>query len=920
MSNFKFSNNLFLGKIELDKYKKFLQEDGFKRDRLDNTGAFGILKRISDTDFDNFKVETGGTAGTIKVSVDSLALNELGDVISKEAEDNMAIPNDNNWYWVKIKWVIKTWEVGTVDIDTSGNITGTNTLFTEALRGQPNFPSKISFPFSSVNTGEYEVTQMINDTNAVLSGNFTAETIAEYEVVGTFTPGVTPTAGDKYPFEYDNSLPFTAGLGLILDTGSYPYKPTIITDQEFIIAVVKNNAGTVTIEDRRSNIWKSKASYEASKVHTGINSLIGIEAIQYDNDYTPRDKNIIQLGWGARATNWSDSTTLRQITINELKSNFIDTNGNPVTIQKNGKFETAADFTTNNFDGWRLYYKNGNYSMITLSEKDGSGIRLTLDVLNPENYTAGDLLTIVPDTEEIEIRVRANTIDPNVEQINEGHVFNIRDGFGKIWVTVPSASAGYDIILDYRHKTLNQYTNWVVPGSDLTDGYYNESSFNVNGNLAANPGDRNQTPYTSTSLGATIELTPSVRSYHNVISNVSTGELLGVEDLVLSNATQVVDLTIGQNRRHQIIDGNSITVTQDLFINLEKIDVDSVDIEDGVRWIIQFMEPINSFGAFEIKVVTDYVSSISYTELKEYTDDINSIVGDVRYKDGYVLEFTWDIDNAVWVIKEDKAFIERGGTVYQSSIFDSSVDFDSDVDFNSFALFHNAIVKKMHTTIVGIDGSDTINVSNRDGHVIEIEDDVSSTLAILVASGGVFNGESVIVKIDDASADITIEHDATPGIGSIETPIGVDVIAKPGTYIEFMANQNAGSSGGAYWKILKSSHPLHGAWQNISTFAANWQNASGITSRYRLNSIGFLEVEGIAENTVGFSSASNIFSLSAPYLPVTDKFVSSWASDGSFAMRAVRLGIVSVGNVAITETTFAANDHVGLTDILINLD
>ena len=49
------------------------------------------------------------------------------------------------WYWLKVTYKQSPIEVGTITIggNTGGLMKGIGTKFTETLRGQPNFPSKI---------------------------------------------------------------------------------------------------------------------------------------------------------------------------------------------------------------------------------------------------------------------------------------------------------------------------------------------------------------------------------------------------------------------------------------------------------------------------------------------------------------------------------------------------------------------------------------------------------------------------------------------------------------------------------------------------------------------------------------------------------------------------------------------------------
>ena len=168
----KHASNLFLGIAELNRMHKFLDDDGYRKYILENTASFGVVKTEADSAFDNFKVveDVAGSGNYKIVTNDSIAIDKDGRLIRQRTIGDQAIPNDGNWYWVKIAHDYITTEVGTVSIDTNGNVTGVGTKFTEILRGAPNFPSKIRFLDSANNQLDYEVVQVIDDTNLLLAG------------------------------------------------------------------------------------------------------------------------------------------------------------------------------------------------------------------------------------------------------------------------------------------------------------------------------------------------------------------------------------------------------------------------------------------------------------------------------------------------------------------------------------------------------------------------------------------------------------------------------------------------------------------------------------------------------------------------------------------------------------------------------
>ena len=80
MSKVKIVNDLFLGNIELTKLQQFLSEDGFRKLLKLQTYSFGIIRDKVELSngvltSDNFKIVAGTGAGTIKLAIDSYAID-----------------------------------------------------------------------------------------------------------------------------------------------------------------------------------------------------------------------------------------------------------------------------------------------------------------------------------------------------------------------------------------------------------------------------------------------------------------------------------------------------------------------------------------------------------------------------------------------------------------------------------------------------------------------------------------------------------------------------------------------------------------------------------------------------------------------------------------------------------------------------
>ena len=274
MSKVQIANDLFLGNIELTRLQQFLSEDGFRKLLKLQTYSYGVIRDKIElgggsVTSDNFKIVAGTGAGTVKLAIDSYAIDSDFNLIVQKAFDNLAIVA-GSWYFLMINYNGLSLEEGYVSVDTQGQMTGdANTKFLTTLRGMPDFPSKIRFTddINGVNyTAEYEVLSVIDDTNAILQGDFSGGGYSNvrYELIGTFTPGYVVPTGDKAPLKYDSCLlsliagddPTSELLNIAVPptprkTPS-PIFPAVPEDGKyFYIAAVYNDSGTVEIFDCR---------------------------------------------------------------------------------------------------------------------------------------------------------------------------------------------------------------------------------------------------------------------------------------------------------------------------------------------------------------------------------------------------------------------------------------------------------------------------------------------------------------------------------------------------------------------------------------------------------------------------------------------------------------------------------------------
>ena len=652
MSKLKNSNQMFLGSQELDRQSKFIVDEGFKRNLLQNTAKFGVIRQANDPSFNAFRVESGANSSTIRVPVDSFALNADGNMIYKTAQDNINIVNDSQWYWVKIAHKLSPIEVGTVSVDVAGNMTGIGTKFTEVLRGQPNFPARISFSGASLNTLQYDVVEVINDVSAVLSGVFQSESTLSYAVFGTFTPGHTPPLLDQYPFQYD-ACQFDIILETVLDT-----PPSVVADYEFLIARVRSVAGILEIQDKRQDVWKTQVGSFISSVNKDDNVLIGVEEIRFDHTQGTKEKNQIKLGWGFRSSNFTYDSSLRKLTIN---------------AGSGGRFKSTADFTTGDFDGWLVYDRAGVWRKIISSTISGSDINLFLDILDPSDaYEVTDTVAIVPDAEEIEFQFGPDTAGVVIEHTRKRVLVPIQDAILTEWLIVPvAANSTYLYNVQWRYKRVNEYSEWKTLPDDVT-GFYNESSFDTEGILNAMSIDRVRIPYTAPGsiTDGYIALTANPNNYSQFQDTILTGDKFGATTITINNANPIQNLITGTNNLVQLVVG-AINLSTNHVFNL-----DTVGASNGNQFTIIFDVNVTP-GGYGITFNTEYVNPgtpgtilhyFSPTDLDYMKMPRKQLVFDCRFVDG-----AWK----AWLVESDTA---RLGAIQN---FSTEVDLTTDVNFDN---------------------------------------------------------------------------------------------------------------------------------------------------------------------------------------------------------------------------------------------
>lgn len=574
MSQFKFSADLFLEKIELDKFQSFVSE-GYRQHIVQSTKTYGFFDLVQA------EVQTN-SAGQKVINISGLqAIDTQGNYISSIPVKVLPFSN-GQWYWLKVKHAYTSIEKGYVSIDTSGNLTSSNIPLTSLLRGQPNFPSRISFPLSSLNTSEYDVIEVVNDSLCILQGNFQAETNTRIAVVGTFTPGKTVPQISKYPFEYD-SAEFEWVQESSLNS------PPIKGNDEYWLFRVKSNGSNVFVQNKQSEFFTTIDN----GVHIPATDTVGIDFIRYNPINTVCESNQVAVSWGIRCSAW---------TVGQYNKIFLQ-------AAEGGLIKTISQLDTDDLIGFRVYTTDGRFCTVESCIKNGSVIELTVDSLNYKSFSVdggetfiSQQLIIVPANDLIEITFLEDTKNDSNE--TQKYTFPCSAGQGICNVLLTKwPKTQYRVTYQFRKNTANYKFPQVSSPSRFIDtddiGYLNELSFNLDGTPKS---VLQRTPFVSDVLRGYIVLTGFSHSYLQIKQNVLKNNI-GIEYIAYKNTQQVYKITPSINKTHQVIFGPSAlgSTYQELYIVLS-----TELVLEGSYFVIQLHSNV-LVGDKVINIVTGFI-------------------------------------------------------------------------------------------------------------------------------------------------------------------------------------------------------------------------------------------------------------------------------------------------------------------------
>lgn len=435
MSKLKLSANLFLEVAELENFRRFIVDDGYKAVLKSMINNYGIV-RINDKDA--FLVLSDATlADTINIAPGVAFTSEL-DRIVNESEIAIQVPASDIKTWIVISRSVTNYEKGTVSVTTDGTLTGSGTEFTKVLRGGDNFPNAVKFIDSKNNVLSYEVVNVVSDTSAVIAAPAVAENNIRYGVVGAFTPGFIPSASNELIYEYDSCQ-----IRLVQSAS----KPEIQDGIEFILAEINWDSGSMAVVDMRDTCtFNTEYSSTGNGANTKSVSVLNLDQIG----------NTVRIGI-------ENAYIIESFEIKSTSLQFVITNGHNNVI--GSTLGETSNIPNDAFAGWKLFNRATGISV----EISGN----SNNILNLKTWNSGitigegDDFIIVPPYDEIEIQMVASgaTDWGGIRTVNK---FQITDG--RMNIFVPLKSGQTSIKMSYR------YISNQTPGKfyDFPQALYND--------------------------------------------------------------------------------------------------------------------------------------------------------------------------------------------------------------------------------------------------------------------------------------------------------------------------------------------------------------------------------------------------------------------------------------------------------------
>lgn len=465
----KFSENLFLEVKELNRFKKSIVDNGYKRILKGIIKNFGIVENSGNT---YFKVSRK-TGDANKIIVNSgIAFDSDLNAIILNKDKEIDVTSLSTKSWVVISHKNNHDEEGTVSVSEVGVLSGNNTKFTEVLRSG-HFPIRVSFT-SSKNIYDYEVQKVTSDTSAVLSGSFVPENNLKYQVVGTFTPGYQPYEENKHIYTYDD-----CNIEIIQSDS----QPSLDSNHFILCSIERNsvNNSIDVIDWRYNNMLNNNATSNVINKDnfdsniSDITNLLSTAAVSIDNTSIALEL-ILEHGYKIDEYEFSTTSSSNIINITSGTSNYIS---------------SIKDIPDGIFSNWIVVNRSNMKKARILNNVEG---QLFLSDFDSKLLDANNVdLVVIPNYREIEYEVSVNgdvkmptipfTFRHFLTNYRTRNIFNIFHSIkdsGEYYNQNPEVKIRYRYIDNNGKTTLFKNLNTCGYFS-LLDGYQTlaSSSFNI---------------------------------------------------------------------------------------------------------------------------------------------------------------------------------------------------------------------------------------------------------------------------------------------------------------------------------------------------------------------------------------------------------------------------------------------------------
>lgn len=439
MGKLKIASNLFLEVAELERFRKFIEDDGYKVFIKYLAKSYGIAQNSDNT---LFKVsQKSGSSDVVTVNA-GVAFDSNLNIIILKSDKDIQITNNGTKKWIIVSYASTNNEEGTVSISSQGVLSGTGTKFTDVLRGQPNFPTKIKF-VSTKNTTEYEVVEVNSDTEAVLSGSFTAESGLNYQVIGTFTPGFQPDDDEKAIYEYDSCS---------IEVIDSEDKPTL-TDGQFILASIDFSSDVMSVTDERSSyMFNQETLTYDNATDVTENPFVALRSTTIKSDRLLD----VQFEWGYKVQRYEMLNT-------SLNNIFNIVSGESKYIPLN------TNIPNNVFNGWRLVNRK-NMREVTIDKNENNYLYISKFDSSLITNTDDDFVIVPPYTK---IEIEATLSGTNYDTTDANYFFNFSVENLKTHFIIPLEYLDTLVSLRYRMKSgteTTKFQNFAITQFKNIDG------------------------------------------------------------------------------------------------------------------------------------------------------------------------------------------------------------------------------------------------------------------------------------------------------------------------------------------------------------------------------------------------------------------------------------------------------------------